>query len=100
MSTLSLLQDDSEVASPKSEPLLDNSGHRHLRATAWNPVSFAEYPHGSGPIVELKHTGSHGSERIGNLPRDGDLFARKSGRILVNLGDALMLRATGQQYAR
>jgi hypothetical protein len=94
MSTLCLEQNRGEISSPEREPLLDNSGDRHLRAATGNAVAFAEDPHGSGAIVNLKNTSSRGPKGIGNPSRDRDLFAGKSGRILVDLGNALAPRTS------
>jgi hypothetical protein len=47
-------ENDGEIAPAEGKPLLDASRHRYLDTAAWNTVSLAEHPHGSGTVVYLK----------------------------------------------
>jgi hypothetical protein len=91
---LALAQDGGEIAASEGEALLDASGDRQFGAVARDAISFAEDPHGSGAIIDLKDSGSQRSKGIGNVSGDGDIFAGEPGWILVNLGNALAPRAS------
>ena len=98
MSRLRLAQDDCEITAAKGEPLLDAPNHGKFGPAGGYAVSFAEDPHRSGSVVDLKHTASHRSKRIGHPARDRDFFARKPAWILVDPGDAFARRTSRQQH--
>jgi hypothetical protein len=91
-------QNDGEIMPAESEPLLDASRNCDLHTAAWNTLSLAEHPHGSGTVVYLKNTRAHRSIGIGYTPCDSDLSSGESARVAVNLGYPFARRASRQQY--
>lgn len=97
MSPFCFSQDDCEITATKGEALLDASNDCKFGSAGGNAESFAEDPHRSGAVVNLKDTAAHRSKGIGYPSRDRDFFARKPAGILVDPGDALARRASCQQ---
>src|SRR5271166_3085058 len=97
VAALGFAEDGGEIAACDGEALLDHSGDCEVSAATGDAESFAEDPHGSGAVVDLKSSGSERSEGVGDASGDGDFFAGEAAGIQVDLGDALARRASRQQ---
>src|SRR5437899_13076998 len=82
----------------QAHALLQRPRDRHFRSVAGNTIAMTEYPHRASPIIYFVDAGTQQPERIRNPARDGNLFAGIPARIAVNFLDALLWRASSEQY--
>ena len=92
-------QDGREVASTQRKSLLHVAADGHFGAVTWNPIAFTKHPHGSRAIVNLKDAAPERSKGIDDMPGDRDLLAREPAGVAIDLLDALVRRASGQEQA-
>src|SRR6185312_338680 len=93
-------QNHGVVATVEAESLLNAAGYRYSRVPAGNAKAVGEYPHFSGIVFDLKYAVSHGAERVGNAPSQGNFPARKSSRIVIDPGNAFTRRTCREHDRR
>jgi hypothetical protein len=62
MPVLRLLENDSEAATAKREPLLHSAGNSYSCPISWNSELIAVYPHPPGAIIDLENSCAQRSE--------------------------------------
>ena len=88
MTTLGLLQNNSKVAPPKIEALLNLAGNGQFCAVAGYAIILAVDPHVAGSVVNLEDAAAQCPKRSAHVSRNRDFLAYESAGILVDLGDA------------